>query len=204
MVRAAVAANNESPRRRSRWCRAALASVLLGNVLAAATPASAYDRPPLLERVAAYFAMRPAELRCPSLEEWTSDPIWGSAPASGRAWGYTDMLNDYIVLHPALCAGALAVSDPALPAWQRATGVLVLVHEAYHLRRWRWRRSEPKVECAAIGHFTSAAKRLGASPELANDLLPYALAAHARMVTLFPNYRARHCTLPLWALPLSP
>jgi hypothetical protein len=204
MVRAAVAANNERPRRRSCGCRAAVASVVLGTVLSAATPASAYDRPPLLERVASYFAKRPAELRCPSVDEWTSDPIWGSAAGSGRAWGYTDMVNDYIVLHPALCAGALAVSDAALPAWQRATGVLVLVHEAYHLRRWTWRRSEPKVECAAIAHFTSAAKQLGASPQLANDLLPYALAAHARMVTLFPNYRARHCRLPLWALQMSP
>lgn len=185
-----------------QW-RVALALVV-GAVLLAAPPASAYDRPPVLERVASYFAMRPAEVRCPSTEAWTSDPIWGSAPSSGRAWGYTDMLNDYVVLHPALCVGALAVSDPTLPAWQRATGVLVLVHEAYHLRRWTWRRSEPKVECAAIAHFTSAAKQLGASPQLANDLLAYALAAHARMVTLFPNYRDRRCKLPLWTLPMSP
>jgi hypothetical protein len=199
-----VAASYEAPRRRSRWCRATLASVALATVLFAAAPASAYDRPPLLERVASYFAERPAELRCPSVDEWTSDPIWGSAASSGRAWGYTDMVNDYIVLHPTLCVGALAVSDPALPAWQRATGVLVLVHEAYHLRRWTWRRSEAKVECQAIRHFTAGAELLGASPQLANDLLPYALAAHARMVTLFPNYRNRHCRLPLWALPMSP
>jgi hypothetical protein len=204
MVRAPVAANNHPLRRRSHRCRAALASVVLATVLSTATPASAYDRPPLLERVASYFAQRPAQLRCPSMEEWTSDPIWGSAPSSQRAWGYTDMRNDYIVLHPTLCAGALAVSDPALQAWQRATGVLVLVHEAYHLRRWTGRRSEPRVECAAIAHFTSAAEQLGASPQLANDLLPYALAAHARMVRLFPNYRDRKCRLPLWAPPMSP
>ena len=204
MVRAPVAANNHPPRRRSHRCRAALASVVLATVLSTATPASAYDRPPLLEHVASYFAKRPAQLRCPSMEAWTSDPIWGSAPGSQRAWGYTDMLNDYIVLHPALCVGALAVSDPGLPAWQRATGVLVLVHEAYHLRRWTWRRSEAKVECQAIHHFTTGAELLGASPQLANDLLPYALAAHARTIGLFPNYRDRHCTSPLWALPMSP
>ncbi len=51
------------------------------------------------------------------------------------------MLNDHIVLHPNLCAGAPAVADPTVPAWERATGVLVLVHEAYHLRRWKWRRN---------------------------------------------------------------
>jgi hypothetical protein len=183
-----------------QW-RVALALVV-GAVLFAAPPASAYDRPPLLERVASYFAMRPAEVRCPSMEEWTSDPIWGTAPNPQRAWGYTDMLNDHIVLQPTLCAGALAVSDPSLPAWQRATGVLVLVHEAYHL--WAWRLSEPKVECQAIRHFTTGAELLGASSQLANDLLPYALAAHARMVRLFPNYRDRRCKLPLWTLPMSP
>jgi hypothetical protein len=185
-----------------QW-RVALALVV-GAVLLAAPPASAYDRPPLLERVASYFAMRPAEVRCPSTEEWASDPIWGTAPNPQRAWGYTDMLNDDIVLQPTLCAGALTVSDPTLPAWQRATGVLVLVHEAYHLRRWAWRRSEAKVECQAIRHFTTGAQLLGASPSLANDLLPYALAAHARMVRLFPEYRDRTCKLPLWRLPISP
>ena len=40
--------------------------------------------------------------------------------------------------------------------------------------------------------------------EVANELLPSALAAHQRMVTLFPNYRAPQCRLPLWALPMSP
>ena len=190
-------------RRSSAIRHAALASILSA-VLLAAPPASAYDRPALLERVASAFAMRASEVRCPSMEEWTSDPIWGTAPNAQRAWGYTDMLNDHIVLQPALCAGALSVSDPNLPAWQRATGGLVLVHEAYHLRRSAWRRNEAKVECQAIRHFTAGAELLGASPQLANDLLPYALAAHARMVRLFPNYRDSQCKLPLWALPMSP
>jgi hypothetical protein len=114
------------------------------------------------------------------------------------------MAGDYIVLHPALCEGALGVNDSALPLWQRATGVLVLVHEAYHLRRWAGRWNEAKVECKAIRHFTAAAELFGASPELANDLVPYALSAHLRMVTLFPIYHARNCTLPLWSLPMSP
>jgi hypothetical protein len=181
----------------------ALILLVISAAVAAAPPASAYQRPAELERVASLFAVRDAEVRCPSNEEWIADPIWGG-PTSGRAWGYTDMIDEYIVLHPVLCAGALAVSDSALPRWQRATGVLVLVHEAYHLRHWSGRRNEGKVECQAIRHFTMGAERLGASPELANDLLPYALAAHQRMVTLFPNYHDRGCKLPLWALPISP
>jgi len=175
-----------------------------GGGLLAVAPASAYDRPALLESVAASFAKRPADVRCPTMEEWTTDPIWGTGPHPQRAWGYTDMVNGHIVLHPTLCAGALAVPDASVPAWQRATGALVLVHEAYHLRHWKWRNSEAKVECQAIRHFKAGAERLGASPQLANDLLPYALAAHSRMVRLFPEYRHRHCKLLLWVMPISP
>jgi hypothetical protein len=173
-------------------------------VLLAAHPASAYERPPLLERVAAYFAKRPAEVRCPSTAEWVADPIWGTAPNPSRAWGYTDTINDHIVLQPALCAGAQAITDPALPLWERAAGTLVLIHKAYHLRQWAWRLDEGKVECQAIRHFIPAAQLLGATPELANDLLPYALAAHARMTALYPEYRDRRCKLPLWTLPITP
>jgi hypothetical protein len=190
--------------RRSGTVGTAALAVALAVMLFAAPAASAYDRPLLLERVASHFAMGPAELRCPSIDEWVSDPIWGTEPGSSRAWGYTDMIDEHIVMHPVLCAGALAVSDSSLPLWQRATGTLVLVHEAYHLRRWKWRRNEAKVECKAIRHFIAGAELLGATPELANDLLPFALAAHARMVTLFPEYRDRTCKLPLWQLPLSP
>src|SRR6266540_2805996 len=169
-------------------------------VLLAAPVAFAYDRPTDLRRVASIFAMRDAEVRCPSSAEWIADPIWGTGPNPSRAWGSTDMIEEYIVLHPALCAGALGVSDALLPLWQRATGVLVLLHEAYHVRHWKWRRNEGKVECQAIRHFTIGAQLLGASPALANELLPFALAAHARMVTLFPEYRDRTCMLPMWAL----
>jgi hypothetical protein len=183
---------------------AVLLAVVVGALVVATTCAFAFERPTVLQDVASYFAQRPADVRCPSTEEWVGDPIWGTAPNPSRAWGYTDMVSDFIVLQPMLCAGATAVSDASLPLWQRATGALVLVHEAYHLRRWKWRRNEAKVECQAIRHFAEVAERLGASPELANDLLPFALAAHARMVTLFPEYRDRRCKLPIWALPMTP
>jgi hypothetical protein len=173
------------------------------SLLAAAPRAAAYERSNELERVASVFALRAAEVRCPSTAEWVADPIWGD-PTEARAWAYTDMIHEHIVMHPALCAGAAGVNDPTIPLWQRATGALVLVHEAYHLRRWGGRWDEARVECRAIRHFRVGAELLGASPEVANELLPYALAAHQRMVTLFPNYRAPNCRLPLWALPMSP
>ena len=189
-------------RRASAWL--ASLGLVFTAVLVAAPAASAYAEPSELQRVASVFAMRDAEVRCPSSEEWIHDPIWGTDPNAPRAWGYTNILWDYVVLHPALCTGALAVSNPAVPPWQRATGVLVLVHEAYHLRRWPWRRNEAKVECQAIRHFTVGARLLGASAEQANELLPFALAAHARMVRLFPEYRDGTCKLPLWDPPFTP
>src|SRR5262249_43614448 len=97
--------------------------------------AFAYERPPMIERIASVFALRPVDVRCPTMQEWLSDPIWGNGPNPQRAWGYTDMVHDFSVIHPQPCAGALGVTDPTLPAWQRATGVLVLVHESFHLRR---------------------------------------------------------------------
>src|SRR5690349_13686475 len=105
-----------------------VAAVALGALLVPAA-ASAYDRPALLERVASVFAGRAAEVRCPSMDEWVKDPMWSTDPTAPRAWGYTDMVHDYSVLQPVLCAGAEAISDPTVPAWERATGALVLVHE---------------------------------------------------------------------------
>jgi hypothetical protein len=182
----------------------ALAGLVFVAVLLPAGTAVAYERAPLLEQVASHFAHRPAEVHCPSMPEWNNDPIWGSDPHPQRAWGYTDMVRDFIVMQPLLCAGAIAITDTKLPSWQRATGALVLVHEAYHVRLWKSRWSEAKVECQAIRHFEEGAELLGASVQIANDLLPYALAAHARMVRLYPSYRQPRCRLPLWAVPMTP
>lgn len=186
--------------------RRLLASIVIASIGAALSVQSAfaYERPPLIERVASIFALRPVDVGCPTMQEWVSNPIWGNGPNPQRAWGYTDMLHDFSVIQPLLCAGAAAVTDTAIPAWQRATGALVLVHESYHLRHWAGRYSEAKVECQAIHHFQQGAQLLGASPELANDLLPYALAAHDRMIRLYPNYHERACKIPLWALPIQP
>jgi hypothetical protein len=172
--------------------------------LLSAAPSAAYDRPPLLERVASVFALRSAEVRCPSIAEWVNDPIWGTASNPQRAWAYTDMVNERIVMDPSLCVGATSITDARLPAWERAVGTLTLVHEAYHLRLWKYRRNEAQVQCRAIKSFTQGAELLGASREVANDLLPFALSAHAWLVERFPVYRLRNCKLPVWELPLSP
>ena len=90
-----------------------------------------------------------------------------------------------------MCEGALGVGSAEVPAWQQALGALVLTHEAYHLRHWRHRRDEGKVECQALVYFREAAQRLGASPAQARRPLAYALALHEHKARLFPQYRAR-------------
>ena len=102
------------------------------------------------------------------------------------------MTKDYIVLHPCALRGRARRVQLDVPAWQRAAGVLVLVHEAYHVRRWAGRWNEAKVECRAIREFKKAAVLLGASRELANELLPSALAApaHGRALPGVPRETA--------------
>jgi hypothetical protein len=177
------------------------AAVFLAALVAAlgfVAPARAFERPPKLEEVSSYFAQRRTEVRCPSLEEWRADRnvIAG--------WAYTHLGQDFIVLHPALCEGALRVADEQLPGFQRAMGVETLVHESFHVRRWRHRRNEGRVQCQAITHFKTTAEMLGASPQQANDLLGYALAFHLQTVTLFSAYQQKGCTLPIWKPPIDP
>lgn len=173
---------------------ARLFAVLVALVLIAAEGAHAYDRPAKLNEVAGVYSLGVGEVRCPSDDEWAADF------ASSFGYAYTNMRDDYAVLSPLVCAGALGVSTD-VPDWQEALGVLVLVHEAFHLRHWRWRRHEGKVECQAMTYFREAAERLGASPTHAYDLYAYALALHAYKVALFPQYRDRTCRLTLWQPP---
>jgi hypothetical protein len=171
--------------------------VLAVTVLLAAAPAAAYDTPTRLNEVAHVYSLGVGEVRCPSEPEWEADPY-----SSSFGWGYTDVRRDYSVLAPHICEGALHVGASLTPLWRQAAGVLVLVHEAFHLRHWRFRRDEGRVECQAIVYFTEAATRLGASDELANELYPYALALHRNQTQLLFHYRDPHCIVPPWAPPL--
>jgi hypothetical protein len=79
----------------------------------------------------------------------------------------------------------------------------VLTHEAFHLRHWRFRRNEGKVECQALANFRDATRRLGATAPQAEELYPYALALHDYKVRLFPQYRDPTCVIPPWAPPIT-
>ena len=96
-----------------------------------------------------------------------------------------------------------ASGAPTFLLWQQALGALVLTHEAFHLRHWRFRRNEGKVECQALANFRDATRRLGATAAQADDLYPYALALHDYKVRLFPEYRDPKCVIPPWAPPTT-
>jgi hypothetical protein len=148
-------------------------------VLAAASGGAAYEMHAQLTEVAHVYSLGVGEVRCPTRAEWDAD--FGSSFGSA----YTNLRDDYTVLGPPVCEGALGVGRSDLPVWQQALGVLVFTHEAFHLRHWRHRRNEGKVECQAMVYF----------------LYAYALALHAHKVSLFPRYRDPKCKLPVWAPP---
>lgn len=159
--------------------------------------AAAYETPSTLTQVARVYSVGVGEIRCPSPLEWDED--W----ASSFGWAYTNVREDYTVLGPIVCTGALGVGSADVPTWQQALGALVLTHEAFHVRHWRFRRHEGKVECQALVNFRDAAKRLGATAVQVEDLYPYALALHEYKVRLFPQYRDSKCVIPPWAPPIA-
>jgi hypothetical protein len=177
--------------------RAAVVVALAVAVLLLASPAAAYETPTQLTEVAHFYSLGVGEVRCPSKAEWDADPY-----SASFGWGYTNVHSDYSVLAPHICDGALHIGASTTPLWQQAAGALVLVHEAFHLRHWRFRGDEGRVECQAIVYFTEAATKLGASDEQPNELYPYALALHLH-TQLFFRYRDRQCVVPAWVPPLT-
>lgn len=177
----------------------AAVAILTGIVTAApfVPGAGAYDVPSRLTAVARVYSLGVGEVRCASDAEWDADF------AAAFAWAYANLRDEYAVLGPTACRGALGVGKAGIPAWQQAFGALVLAHEAFHLRRWRFRRSEAKVECQALAYFKEAAQRLGATAAQAEELYPYALALHDYNSRLFPAYRDPTCVIAPWSPPLG-
>ncbi len=159
--------------------------------------ATAYESSEQAERGRARLLIGSGRGSLPSRAEWDAD--W----ASSFGWAYTNVREDYTVLGPVVCAGALGVGRADVPAWQQALGALVLTHEAFHLRHWRFRRNEGKVECQALANFRDATQRLGATAAQAEELYPYALALHGYKVRLFPQYRDPKCVIPPWEPPTT-
>ncbi len=144
-----------------------------------------------LDDVASIVAMRPYSIHCPTAEAWADDPL------SEIAWGYTMLVWDFAVLNPMLCEAALDVGvEEISDDWARALSVSVLIHEAYHGRRWGGRANEAKVECKAIRHWTVGMQMLGGGDEEIGRLKGWALAMHWRLARLADEYYLPSCDVP--------
>lgn len=176
--------------------------------LVAVSTAEGVRQRPKLAAIASVFAERPVGVKCylPGDE---------SSPDGFGAWGYVWKPTGkarYMHLDAPVCEGALRINDPLVPAWQRALGPGVLIHEAYHLRRWGLAGNEAAVECKAIRHWKVGARMLGATEETVAQLWPYALAEHyelANYVDVFdagnrPYYDPSCNVPPLFEIPEEP
>jgi len=154
---------------------------------------------PRLNAWASRFAMRQVSVDCLDATAWSADER-----AHGLAYvpvgpPMTPVASETVAA-PVVCAGALAVAEGrGAPRWRMAVGVLALVHEAYHLRIWAHRLDEGRVNCQAIRHFRVAVELLGGSPQLADELLPYALAIYWRLAVTAPRYHWNGCRVPQWS-----
>ncbi len=141
--------------------------------------------------------MRPVVAKCYA-------PGEANSPDSLGAWGFVyQPIGQQKDMHldPLVCQGALSVNDPLVPAWQRALGVMVLIHESYHLRRWSAAGNEAQVQCRAIRHWKVGMRILGASEETITELWPFALVAHYELSNISDwfgerPYRDDNCNVP--------
>ncbi len=146
--------------------------------------------------MASRVAGQDLEVRC-YLHHEDGDPI------DSGAWAYVYLADPVVYLSKDACDGALAIANGSMaPLWQQGLGVLSLTHEAYHLKLalsdWR-RGSEAQTECRAVKRVPQSLVELGASPALADAILPWALAIHWRIEELADEYDYPSCAVPVFS-----
>ena len=145
-----------------------------------------------LDALASHFAARSVQVLCRNEEE-DDALVW--------AWGYVEQpiaeaTNTKV--HEKACLGALAVDldVPEVPDWQKALGVEVIVHEAFHLKHVRNADSEKITECRAFRNYDRGFRLLGAEPDVLDRLMPVVIARHYRFVHGVPEYDLKTCLEP--------
>jgi hypothetical protein len=137
---------------------------------------------PELVGVASAIAGQHVDVRC-----WINDATPSDPDSNPNAWGYVRLDMPVIYLDPTVCAGALALKHGEMkPLWQLALGALILTHESYHLKialPESRRGNEAQTECRAIKRVPQTLLDLGASQELADIVLPWAIAEHFKIST---------------------
>ena len=145
-----------------------------------------------LDAVASHFAMRDVRVLCRNEDEDTY-LVW--------AWGYVNWPiaeQTDTKIHEKLCLGALAIDldVPEVPDWQKALGVMVIVHESFHLKHVRNALSEKITECRAFRKYDEAFRLLGAEPAVMARLMPLAIARHFWFLREIPKYDLKSCETP--------
>lgn len=147
-----------------------------------------------LNAEASKIAGTPLEVRC-----WTTDA--DDPDDMPGAWGYVFIFDTTVYLSPKACAGALAlVRGTMAPLWQLGLGALVLTHESYHLKAslpFYRRVNEAQTECRAVKRVPLTLLSLGATPALADAILPWSLAEHYRVSTI-EGYNYPSCAVPVF------
>ena len=69
-----------------------------------------------------------------------------------RSARHANVREDYPVLGPVVCAGALVWAVPRFLPGSRLSAPWFCA-EAFRLHHWRFRRNEGKVECQALANF---------------------------------------------------
>jgi len=149
---------------------------------------------PLLNRVASAFASRPVSIKCrPEIDDSVLSWAYGYVyyPTYQQKWATLENL---------VCFGALAIKSdtPDITDWNKAIGVAVLIHESYHLRRYKDVTAssiEAATECRAMGHYDIGLLKLGANQTELARLMPVLLNFHLRLVSNHSQYYTQ-CALP--------
>jgi len=145
---------------------------------------------PVLGRVAAELAGRPAEVRCWSRTDWPRVTALDPEPTGG----FTDFSQGTINLPPGVCRSlAVLASSPwhRFPdaSWSQIAAPHVLAHEAAHLGEAG--PSERRAECDAVQTTQRAAELLGSASEYARWM------ARLDWLHLYPrlsdSYRSQEC-----------
>lgn len=179
------------------WAAAALVvAAVLASMSAPAAARPLVGEEPRLEPVASAIAGRPLTVLCYRHGEPGDPLLWG-------AWGYVALFGSTVNLSEEACDGALAIGDRDLstPLVEQALGALSLTHESFHLKLdlpFTRRASEGQTECRAVKRVRRTMLELGATPELADELFPWALAVHFKKTTISKAYDWPGCRVPIF------
>lgn len=99
-----------------------------------------------------------------------------NARAGAEAVAYPD-LRPVVYVRPRWCGQARSFARQ--PTVAAAKALLILTHEALHIRRWDGARDENRTECLALTEVRRFATMLGADPAVADAVAAAALTAHA-------------------------